>query len=95
MRREDQRQFLEKNANEFKDICYIEVDFSVQRTIDEYILAWKSVKNKYWDLDTVEGSELFVKICDKIRKELPENFEIRYTTRAWTMQKSQFENCSL
>ena len=87
VRREDQRPFLEKNANEFNDICYIEVDFSVERTIDEYILAWKSVKNKYWDLETEEGGAIFTKIVNKIREELPGTFEVRYTTRAWTMQK--------
>lgn len=87
VRRENQRPFLEKNANDFKNICYVEVDFSVKRTIEEYLLAWRSVKNKYWDLDTEEGSKLFATICEKIKKELPETFDIRYTTRAWTMQK--------
>ncbi|MDR0677329.1 MAG: class I SAM-dependent methyltransferase [Holosporaceae bacterium] len=87
VRREDQRSFLEKNATQFKDICYIEVDFNVKRTIEEYVLAWKSVKNRFWDLKTEEGIALFSKIIDKIKKELPEVFEIRYTTRAWTMQK--------
>ena len=88
VRREDQRPFLEKNATEFKDICYVEADFSVKRTIEEYLLAWKSVKNKYWDLDTEEGSKLFATICEKIKKELPSTFDVRYTTRAWTMQKA-------
>lgn len=87
VRREDQRPFLEENATGFKNICYVEVDFNVKRTIDEYILAWKSVKNKYWDLETEAGGAIFTKIADKIKKELPDTFEVRYTTRAWTMQK--------
>jgi ubiquinone/menaquinone biosynthesis C-methylase UbiE len=87
VRREDQRPFLEKNAINFKDICYIEVDFNVTRTIDEYILAWKSVKNRFWDLEAIEGGGLFSKIENKMRKDLPKIFEIQYTTRAWTMQK--------
>lgn len=87
VRREDQRPFLEQYQNLFKNICYMEVDFDVDRTIDEYILAWQSVKNKYWDLETVEGQVLFEKITNKIRATLPANFKIKYTTRAWTMQK--------
>lgn len=87
VRREDQRPFLEKNANQFTDICHIEVDFDVKRSIDEYILAWKSVRNRFWDLETNDGQELFSKMTDKIRRELPEKFEIKYTSRAWTMQK--------
>jgi ubiquinone/menaquinone biosynthesis C-methylase UbiE len=87
VRREDQRPVLEKYTNLFKNICYTEVDFEVDRTIDEYILAWQSVKNKYWDLDTEEGQILFRNITNKIREVLPANFQIKYTTRAWTMQK--------
>ena len=87
VRREDQRPFLEKYATDFENICYIEVDFFVHRTIEEYILAWKSVKNKYWDLETAEGVELFNTLCDKVKEVLPKEFQIRYTTRAWTMRK--------
>ncbi|MDR1551281.1 MAG: methyltransferase domain-containing protein [Holosporaceae bacterium] len=47
VRREDQRPFLEKEAQQFKNICYVEVDFNVQKTIDEYIFAWKSVKKSF------------------------------------------------
>ncbi|MDR1267658.1 MAG: class I SAM-dependent methyltransferase [Holosporales bacterium] len=87
VRREDQRPFLEEHATGFKDICYLEVDFDVERTIEDYLLAWKSVKNRFWDLETPEGASLFAKITDKIRQELPRTFSVRYTTRAWTMQK--------
>lgn len=87
VRREDQRPIIEKHNHLFKNIFYLEVDFEVNRTIDEYINAWRSVKNKYWDLSTEEGTELFNRITDKIRKELPETFKIQYTTRAWTAQK--------
>ena len=87
VRREDQRPFLEKYATDFENICYIEVDFFVHRTIEEYISAWKSVKNKYWGLATAEGVRLFNTLCDKVKEVLPKEFEIRYTTRAWTMRK--------
>ncbi|MDR2412292.1 MAG: methyltransferase domain-containing protein [Holosporales bacterium] len=87
VRREDQRSFLEEFAVDFKDICYIEVDFDIQRTIDEYLFAWRSVKNRFWDLETPEGEATFSKITEKMRQALPSTFSIKYTTRAWTMQK--------
>lgn len=88
VRREDQRPFLEKHSTLFRNICFIELDFDVDRTIDEYILAWQSVKNKYWDLDTKDGQELFGKITRQMRKTLPSGFKIQYTTRAWTVEKA-------
>jgi hypothetical protein len=87
VRREDQRPFIEQYSHLFNNICYIEVDFVVDRTIEEYILAWQSVKNKYWDLETAEGRNLFERITRQIRQSLPLNFQIAYTTRAWTAQK--------
>jgi hypothetical protein len=88
VRREDQRPFLEEHSALLKNICYLEVDFEIDRTIDEYILAWRSVKNKYWDLETKDGQELFDRITLQIRKALPTGFKIQYTTRAWTAEKA-------
>jgi SAM-dependent methyltransferase len=88
IRREDQRPVLERNRQLFKDIFYMEIDFEVDRTIDMYINAWRSVRNKYWDLSTQEGIELFERIVSKMRERLPDRFSIRYTTRAWTAQKA-------
>jgi SAM-dependent methyltransferase len=88
VRREDQRNFIEKHSALFRNICFIELDFDVDRTIDEYILAWRSVKNKYWDLGTKDGQELFDRITLQMRKALPESFKIQYTTRAWTAEKA-------
>jgi SAM-dependent methyltransferase len=88
VRREDQRPFLEAHSKLFKNLCYLEVDFDVDRTIDEYILAWRSVKNKYWDLETKDGQDLFTRITREMRNALPPNFRIKYTTRAWTAEKA-------
>lgn len=87
VRREDQRPIIEQNKDLFKNIFYFEADFEVERSADEYIRAWQSVKNKYWDLSTVEGKILFEKITEKMRERLPERFSVRYTSRAWTAQK--------
>ncbi|ABK82862.1 class I SAM-dependent methyltransferase [Campylobacter fetus] len=87
VRREDQRPILEAHSKLFKDIFYIEQDFYFHQSIENYILAWKSVKNSFWDLETKEGSELFERICSKLRSELPKEFDIRYTTRAWSVTK--------
>lgn len=87
VRREDQRPIIEQHAALFKEIMYIETDFEVPRTIDEYINAWRSVKNKYWDFSTLEGAKLCSNITDKMREALPSTFSIKYTTRAWTAQR--------
>ncbi|UFS72437.1 class I SAM-dependent methyltransferase [Geomonas sp. RF6] len=87
VRREDQRPVLEEHEHLFGEILYLESDFVVPRTIDQYISAWRSVKNKYWDFATEEGAALFGKITEAMRKELPAEFTIRYTTRAWTAQR--------
>ncbi|NOQ29641.1 MAG: methyltransferase domain-containing protein [Helicobacteraceae bacterium] len=86
-RREDQREVIEKNKNLFDEIFYIEVDFYFHQTLENYILAWQSVKNKYWDLATNEGRELFEKITNKMREKMPIEFDIKYTTRCWTAKK--------
>ncbi len=86
-RREDQRPVIEKNNDLFDEIFFMEVDFYFNQTIDSYILAWQSVKNKYWDLKTEEGKALFEKITNKMREVMPEKFDIKYTTRCWTAKK--------
>lgn len=87
IRREDQREILEKNRELFDEILYLELDFYFHQTIENYINAWKSVKNPYWDLETKEGEELFDVIVYKMRDELPSEFAIQYTTRAWSAKK--------
>jgi len=89
VRREDQRPMIEQNSHLFKDIFYLEIDFDVERTIVEYINAWKSVKNKYWDISTTEGRNMFQKITNTMKRELPVKFTIKYTTRAWTAIKTR------
>lgn len=86
-RREDQRVVIEKNKDLFDEIYYMEVDFYFHQTLENYINAWKSVKNKYWDLSTEEGKELFGKITNKMREVMPLEFDIKYTTRCWTAKK--------
>ena len=45
------------------------------------------MKNPYWDLEQAEGVELFEKIASKIRERLPQEFDIKYTTRCWSAKK--------
>lgn len=87
VRREDQRPFLEEHKNLFDRIIYIEEDFYFHQSIENYIHAWKSVKNPYWDLETKEGEELFEKIAYQMRHQLPSQFDIKYTTRCWSALK--------
>lgn len=87
VRREDQRPIIEKNSHLFNDIFYVEQDFEFEQTRENYINAWKSVRNKYWDMDTQEGRELFDDIKNEMLKKLPEVFKMRYTSRCWTAKK--------
>ncbi|MBY0402468.1 MAG: methyltransferase domain-containing protein [Cyanobacteria bacterium] len=90
VRREDQRVFLEKSPTfqqNFQDISYLEVDFNFEQSCNNYLMAWQSVKNSFWDLTTPEGQSLFNTIQEDMRENLPEKFSIRYTTRVWTAQK--------
>lgn len=86
-RREDQRPIIESCKDLFDNIIYLEEDFYFHQNIKNYINAWKSVKNPYWDLETKEGNELFEKISDKISQRLPKEFDIKYTTRCWSAKK--------
>ncbi|MWV61407.1 methyltransferase domain-containing protein [Helicobacter saguini] len=87
VRREDQREILEKNKNLFDCIVYSEEDFYFHQNIENYIKAWKSVKNPYWDLATSEGVKLFDTITNEMAKVLPSEFDIKYTTRTWSARK--------
>ncbi|MDA3967591.1 class I SAM-dependent methyltransferase [Helicobacter sp. WB40] len=87
VRREEQRSIIEQHKNMFDNIIYIEEDFYFHQSIENYINAWRSVKNPYWDLETIEGQELFSKIADKMQEQLPKEFDIKYTTRCWSAKK--------
>ena len=87
VRRQDQRPKIEEHKDKFDEIFYLEIDFYFYQTIENYIKAWKSIKNKYWDLETKEGKELFEAITNKMREKLPKKFKIKYITRAWTAKK--------
>lgn len=87
VRREDQRPIIEAHKELFDNILYLEEDFYFHQTIENYINAWKSVKNPYWDLETKEGQELFDKIAYQMHHKLPSQFDIKYTTRCWSAQK--------
>lgn len=87
VRREEQRSIIEEHKNMFDNIIYIEEDFYFHQSIENYINAWRSVKNPYWDLETKEGQDLFLKISDKMQEQLPKEFDIKYTTRCWSAKK--------
>lgn len=91
VRREDQRPVIQQNNDLFDQIIYLEEDFYFHQNIDNYIKAWRSVKNPYWDLDTKEGNELFEKISYQIRHKLPSEFNIKYTTRSWSVKSTKLQ----
>lgn len=87
VRRQDQREIIESRKDLFDNIIYLEEDFYFHQSIDNYINAWKSVKNPYWDLETSEGNALFENISNAMREALPSEFSIKYTTRCWSARK--------
>lgn len=87
VRREQQRSIIEAHKELFDEIVYLEQDFYFHQSLQNYILAWQSVKNPYWDLESAEGQALFEKICKAFKKNLPNEFKIKYTTRCWSAKK--------
>ena len=87
VRREDQRPIIQAHKELFDEISYLEQDFYFTQSLENYILAWQSVKNPYWDLDSDKGRELFAQICERFRGKLPKEFRIKYTTRCWSAKK--------
>ena len=70
----------------FNDVYFTEHPQKVSRTMDQYINAWRSVKNTYWDLNTSKGRTTLASIENKIIKTFGANFifHMVYVTRAWT-----------
>lgn len=87
IRREDQKPFLLEQKDLFDNILYIEEDFYFHQSLENYINAWRSVKNPYWDLETKEGEELFERITQELKKRLSSAFDIKYATRCWSARK--------
>lgn len=87
VRREDQRPIIEEHKELFDNILYLEEDFYFHQSLENYLNAWKSVKNPYWDLETKEGQEIFANITAKMQEALPKEFDIKYTTRCWSARK--------
>lgn len=85
VRREAQADII-LSSGLFNDIHYIETSQHVKRTMNEYINAWRSVKNKYWDQSTEEGRALFEHLCNKIQERFGKDhvFDLTYVTRIWT-----------
>lgn len=84
-RREDQAPVIAESGL-FEPAELLEVEQEVERSLDEYLLAWRSVKNRHWDQSTAAGRALFEALCADIRAEVGQGTALRmvYTTRAWT-----------
>ena len=75
----------------FNHLYYFEESQDVRVGLDQYIDAWKSVKNQHWDLETAEGQEIFDNIVRDIRMEFGDKgyFDLVYVTKVWVAQKEQ------
>lgn len=73
----------------FNDVHYFEEAQRVERTVPDFIAAWASVKNPYWDLATPAGHALFDSIKAALAAELgrQERLTMTYVTRTWTARR--------
>jgi ubiquinone/menaquinone biosynthesis C-methylase UbiE len=87
-RREDQSDVI-LASKLFKDVVYFEASQQVERTLDQYVEAWKSVRNQFWDLNTAEGKQLFDHLMAKVCQELQTlpKLELTYVTRVWIARR--------
>lgn len=87
VRREDQTDIL-NHAQGFSNLKFIEHTQTIQQSLENYILAWKSVKNSFWDLATPDGEKAFDKMAAEFREKMPKVLTLHYTTRIWMIQKN-------
>lgn len=87
-RREDQDNVI-IGSKLFTNIHHIKKAQVVTMSLEDYVTAWRSVKNKYWDLSTQEGQDLFSKIVNDIKNELASNnqMQMTYVTKIWCADK--------
>lgn len=88
-RRESQTDVI-KESKLFKNIYYIEEPQLVEVDLENYIEAWKSVKNIFWDLSTKEGNDILNNIIADIRSHFADTktLQLTYTTKIWVAQKN-------
>ncbi|MCO5171211.1 MAG: class I SAM-dependent methyltransferase [Planctomycetes bacterium] len=83
-RREDQTSVIEESGL-FEPPGYDEATQEVARTVDEYLGAWRSVKNHFWDVATAEGRALLERIERDVRAALGTRpITLLYRTRIWS-----------
>lgn len=83
-RREDQTAVLSESGL-FEAPVYDEAAQEVARTVDEYLGAWRSVKNPFWDVATEHGRALLARIEAEIRAALGDRpITLVYRTRVWS-----------
>ncbi|MCW8140631.1 MAG: methyltransferase domain-containing protein [Planctomycetota bacterium] len=83
-RREDQTSVIAESGL-FEPPAYDEAAQEVSRTVDEYLGAWRSVKNPFWDVATAEGRALLERIERDVRAALGARpITLLYRTRSWS-----------
>ncbi len=86
-RREDQTPFLKK-IDSFQNHQYFECPQRVFQSRENYLLAWRSVRNSYWDLRDPDQKNTFEAMLSEMEVVLPETLELTYVTRVWLCQKA-------
>jgi len=73
----------------FNHLFYFEIPQIVETSVEDYIDGWKSVTNQFWDLNTLEGKEIFEKIVKDILNEFKSTpvLKLVYVTKIWIAKK--------
>lgn len=75
----------------FNNIHYFEQPQKVIMGVERYLDGWRSVTNKFWDLNTAEGRKLFEDILGSVRERFKKDsmLELIYVTKVWIAEKQK------
>ena len=83
-RRQDQTAAIEASGS-FRVVASTEHPQTVRQSFEQYLTAWRSVRNAFWDLRTEDGRRCFDEVERRIRQRFGRVDEVvqTYTTRMW------------
>lgn len=90
VRREDQAPVIEASGL-FDLIERFDEPQQVSQSVDDYLNAWRSVRNPGWDLRTPEGRGYFERLMDRLRTALASvrQLDMVYRTTGWIARRRE------
>ncbi len=73
----------------FNHLYYFELPQRAKVPLEQYVDAWRSVRNAYWDTSTTEGQQVLDAILKRVSEEFKDRpvLEITYVTKTWTARR--------